>query len=107
MSITLGAFPKIIEQSTLGQQPIVLGGLYSAVYNQYLPVMKLWSSADINKYRDIIFHPRVRSKWTSEQTLDEKLDTFFIHIGGGLKVDLSTAAVKAKGSFDYLSDKKV
>ena len=99
--------PKIIEQPTLGQQPIVLGGLYSAVHNQYLPVMKLWTSEEINKYKETIFHPKQFSKWTSEQSLREKEELFGLHLGGSLSVDLNTAAVKAKGSFDYISHQKV
>ena len=44
---------KILEFSTLGQEPIFLGGLYSDIHDQYLPLMKLWSSDDINSNLEV------------------------------------------------------
>ena len=98
---------KIIEQPTLGQQPVVLGGLYSVVHNEYLPVMKLWSTLDVNKNKEVIYHPHQYSKWTSEQSATEKQELLGIDVGGSLTVDLKSSKVKAGGSFQYLSEKKV
>ena len=107
MMLTVSATDKIMEMSTLGQQPIVLGGLYSAVHDEFLPVMKLWSSRDIEAHKDVIYHPVQNSKWTSVQTLEEKKELFGIGVAGSLKVTMGVTAIKAGGSFDYLSEKKV
>ena len=78
-----------------------------AVKNQYLPTMTLWSSKDIEASKTVVHHPNERMKWTGEQTWNEKVDKLNIHVGGSLSVDLNTAKVKAKGSFSYITEKKV
>ena len=40
---------KVLKRSTLGQQPIVLGGFYSEIQNEFLPAMTLWSKEVIER----------------------------------------------------------
>ena len=54
-----------------------------------------------------IFHPRQETKWTSYQTLDEKLDMLQIDIAGSVSIDLKSSKLVASGSFHYLDKEEV
>ena len=69
--------------------------------------MTMWSSADINNSKKLIQHPVQRMQWTGEETLYEKMDKLYIDLEGSLAVDMSTAAVKASGSFRYITETRV
>ncbi len=66
--------------------------------------MTMWPSSDIQKFKRVIHHPMQRAEWTGEETLDEKMDRLNIGLGGSLSVDMNTAAVKASGSFLYITE---
>ena len=91
--------------STLGHQPVVLGGFFSAVEDEFLPGMALWSDDDVKDHKTCIKHPKQTSKWSSQQTLEEKLEMFDIDVQGSISVDLRSAKIKAEGSYKYLSQK--
>ena len=69
--------------------------------------MTMWSSSDIKSSTNVIHHPRQWVEWTGEETLYEKMDRLNIGIGGSLTVDMNTAAVKASGSFRYITETRV
>ena len=69
--------------------------------------MTLWPSSDIQKSTRVIHHPTQRAEWTGEETLYEKMDKLNIGVGGSLTVDMNTAAVKASGSFRYITETRV
>ena len=93
--------------STLGHQPVVLGGFFSAVEDEFLPGMALWTSDDVNNHKTVINHPKQTSQWSSHQTMEEKLKMFHIDVRGSLSVDLRSAKIKAKGSYEYLNEEEV
>ena len=84
-----------------------LGGLYSAIENDFLPGMELWDLGAINEIKHVIHHPSALALWTSPQTLKEKYDLLNINLSGSLSVMLSMGKIEASGSFAYLSAKKV
>ena len=98
---------KVLELPTLGNQPIVLGGLYSSIHSEFLPAMTLWTESDVKRHKAVIHHPVQRTEWTSSQTITEKMNMMGIEVGGSLSVDLQTSKVKAAGSFKYLTEEKV
>ena len=69
--------------------------------------MTMWSSSDIQSSTNVSHHPWQRVEWTGEETLHEKMDRLNIGIGGSLTVDMNTAAVKASGSFRYITETRV
>ena len=81
--------------------------LFSGIKNEFLPSMTMWSSSDIQSSTNVIHHPRQWVEWTGEETLYEKMDRLNIGIGGSLTVDMNTAAVKASGSFRYITETRV
>ena len=97
----------IVQIPTFGHQPVVMGGLYSEITNEFLPAMTLWSTEDIQNSITVIHHPYQDMFWTSEESMDEKMEKFKIEVGGSLGVSLKSAAIKAEGSFKYLTEKKV
>ena len=54
-----------------------------------------------------IKHPEQEIKWTSAQTMDEKLELFNIDVFGSVAVDLKATKISAEGSFKYLDEHKV
>ena len=105
--VSKGSDGKVLEMSTLGHQPVVLGGFFSAVEDEFLPGMALWTSDDVNNHKTVINHPKQMSEWTSHQTMEEKLEMFDIDVRGSISVDLRSAKIKAEGSYKYLSQKEV
>ena len=105
--ISKGSDGKVLEMSTLGHQPVVLGGFFSAVEDEFLSGMALWTSDDVNDHKTVINHPKQMSKWSSHQTLEEKLKMFDIDVQGSISVDLRSAKIKAEGSYKYLSQEEV
>ena len=53
--------PEIIEMSTLGRQPVMLGGFYSEFKNEFLPAMSMWSREHIEKYKQVSCHTSCHS----------------------------------------------
>ena len=98
---------KVLEMSTLGHQPVVLGGFFSAVEDEFLPGMALWTSDDVNNHKTVINHPKQTSQWSSQQTMEEKLKMFHIDVRGSISVDLRSAKIKAEGSYEYLNQEEV
>ena len=43
--------------ATLGHQPVILGGLYSAIEEEFLPGLSLWNSETVKNYINTIHHP--------------------------------------------------
>ena len=43
--------------ATLGHQPVILGGLYSAIEEEFLPGLSLWNSETVKTYINTIHHP--------------------------------------------------
>ena len=43
--------------ATLGHQPVILGGLYSAIEEEFLPGLSLWNSDIVQNYINTIDHP--------------------------------------------------
>ena len=70
--VSKGSDGKVLEMSTLGHQPVVLGGFFSAVEDEFLPGMALWTNDDVNNHKIVIKHPKQTSKWSSHQSLEEK-----------------------------------
>ena len=105
--VSKGSDGKVLEMSTLGHQPVVLGGFFSAVEDEFLPGMALWTSDDVNNHKTVINHPKQMSKWSSHQTLEEKMKMFDIDVQGSISVDLRSAKIKAEGSYKYLSQEEV
>ena len=99
--------PKQLEIPTLGHQPVVLGGFFSAVEDEFVPGLALFSREDIEAHKITIDHPKQETKWTSGQTIDEKLEMMRIDVSGSISVDLETTKLSAKGSFSYLDEEKV
>ena len=99
---------KVLERPTLGHQPIVLGGLFAEVHDEFLPGLALWSTANVALHTSTIKHNRQETKWTKDLTLDEKLDLLKIFAGGSLSLDMKAGKkISASGSFQYLDDEKV
>ena len=100
--------PEILTMSTLGQKAISLGGLYSAVEDKFLPGMSMCSADLISQQKYVIHHPKQKSKWTSAQTLAEKVDMMKFDVSGTVSIVFEIAKVaEASGSFKYLTAKKV
>ena len=93
---------------TLGHQPVVLGGFYSAVKNQFIPGLSILPSKEIKDYINVINHPIQRTEWTHNLGLHEKLKLLDIEIGGSVTVDLDAGTeLVAGGSFHYLEVEEV
>ena len=84
-----------------------MGGLFTEVEDEFLPGLSLWKEEDVASYTKTIFHPRQETKWTSYQTLDEKLDMLQIDIAGSVTIDIKTDKLVAAGSFHYLDEEEV
>ena len=100
--------PEMLTIPTMGQKAITLGGLYSAVDDKFLTGMSICSADLINQQKYVVPHPKQESKWTSAQTLSEKVEMMKFDVRGTVSVVLKIAKVaEASGSFKYLDDKKV
>ena len=51
-----------MEIPTMGNQPIILGGFYSEVEDSFLPGLALWKTADVEKYKTTIRHPKQETR---------------------------------------------
>ena len=98
---------KILERSTLGHQPIVLGGLFSEVEDDFLPGLALWNEETIENHKRVIDHPRQRTLWTDELDFDDRKDLLGIDADGSLSIDIDSGKIAAKGSFHYIDEEKV
>ena len=107
-SLVASSKGKIKRIPTFGQQPIVLGGLYSEIENDFLPGLSLWSTKDVNEYKTVIEHPVQETTWSNKQTLTDKLKMLSIDIEGSITVDIAAGKqLMAKGSFTYLDEESV
>ena len=97
----------MLVRPTLGQQPVVLGGLFSAVENEFIPGLALWPREVIQQYSSTIFHPRMDTKWTKGLSYKEKLDLLQIDVDGDISIDLDIGKIAAHGSFHYLDKEEV
>ena len=99
---------KIKKIPTFGQQPIVLGGFYSEIENDFLPGLSLWSTKVVNEFKTVIEHPVQQTTWSNKQTLMDKLEMLSIDIEGSISVDIAAGKqFVAKGSFTYLDEESV
>ena len=85
----------------------LVGGYYNAYEDKFIAGLGLFSEEQIASNNKTIYHPYQDTKWTSQQTLYEKIDLLKIHLDGSVRVKLSFGEITAGGSFDYLSDEKV
>merc|ERR550532_3488662 len=74
----------------LGHRPVVLGGLYDAVEDDFLPGFNLWDLADVEKNKIVVPHPKQRVQWTTGLEDDDKYDFLSIDKDDkqSVKVDL-------------------
>ena len=59
---------EVLERSTLGHQPVVLGGLFTEVEDEFLPGLALWSTANIELHTSTIKHPSQKTTWTRKNS---------------------------------------
>ena len=101
-------FGKILTIPTFGHQPVILGGFYTEVENEFLPGIALWSTKTVNKFKTVIEHPVQETTWSNKQTLKDKLEMLSIDISGSITVDIAAGKqLVAKGSFTYLDEESV
>ena len=99
---------RIENIPTFGHQPIVLGGFYSEVENEFLPGLALWTDETVEQYKKTIKHPVQRTLWTNSQSHKEKMEMLNIDISGSIEVDIGTGKkITASGSFLYLDETDV
>ena len=100
ISSEVGTIEKI---PTFGHQPVVLGGFYSAVKNQFIPGLSILPSQQIKDNINVIHHPIQKTLWTNHLKFYERLELLNIDIGGSVTVDLEAGKkLTAGGSFQYL-----
>ena len=78
----------VLSIPTLHKQPVILGGLYSAVQDEFLPGQALWRSDVVEQFRKTVHHPYQKTQWTSGQTRNEKYKLLDIEIGGNTRETL-------------------
>ena len=93
---------------TFGHQPVVMGGFYSAVKNQFIPGLSILPLNKIKNFTNVIHHPIQETRWTNYLKLEERLDLLQIDISGSVTVDLKAGKkLVAGGSFHYLDVEEV
>ena len=96
-----------MEIPTIGNQPILLGGLYSAVEDEFIPGTALWSSQDIERYKYTVNHPKQETRWTGYLSEDETFAMLGIDGGGTIGIDIQIGKLDGSGSFEFLTQYKV
>ena len=89
-NLCLGKGQDVKTVATLGHQPVILGGLYSAIEDEFLPGLSLWNHRIVEDYTNTINHPFQETKWTSAQTQDEKFDMMKIDVSGLIEYEEKT-----------------
>ena len=98
---------KAMEIPTMGNQPIILGGLYSAISDEFLPGAALWNSEDVKSHMFTINHPKQETKWSGSLTDEQKIA--MLNVGGSaeISIDIEIGLLKGTGSFSFLTEYKV
>ena len=96
----------ILSIPTLHKQPVILGGLYSAIQDEFLPGQRLWKSDLVKQFRQTVHHPYQKTTWTSGQTRNEKYDFLEIVIGGITRKSLREA-INPQQKYGILYWKKI
>merc|ERR1712198_194825 len=90
----------------MGNQPIILGGFYSAVEDQFLPGTALWTSSDVDEYKYTVHHPKQETRWTGYLSEDETFAMLGIDGGGTIGIDIKIGKLEGSGSFEFLTQYK-
>merc|ERR1719308_714512 len=96
----------VMKIATMGHQPVLLGGLYSAVQSEFLPGMNLWPEKALENHTNTIDHPKQKSLWTSQQSLDQKFEMLHVGVEGSVQTMIGLGKLNADGSFEYLEEKQ-
>ena len=70
----------VLTRSTMGR-PAILGELYSAHADIFIPGFSLWSHEDIEKHKQVVWNPHSRTHFSVDSSREnnfDKLDTFYI-----------------------------
>ena len=84
--------------------------------------MNLWPEKDLETHTNTIDHPKQRSLWTVQQSLDQKFKMLHIDVSGSIQTMIGLGKLNAdglkfrkeinfiyniSGSFKYLDEEKV
>ena len=94
---------QFIEVPAIGNHPIVLGGFYSAVEDEFLPGAALWSSSDVEKYKNTVHHPRQETVWAGRQSVMEVMVMVGIDLSGSIALDFEIGKFSGYGYLDFMT----
>ena len=83
----------------------MLGELYSAYSDQFIPGFSLWSPEEIENEKRTVWHPSSDVKFSAGRSLKTKLNT--LDVTADLKASFNAGMVKVFGSAKYLDTSEV
>ena len=68
--------------------------------------MNLWPEKDLETHTNTIDHPKQRSLWTAQQSMDEKFEMLQIDVTGSIQTMIGLGKLNADGMLALLKRKK-
>ena len=59
--------------------------------------MNLWSEKVLETHTNTIEHPKQKSLWTSQQSIDEKFDMLHVDVTGAVELVIKMGKINADG----------
>ena len=68
--------------------------------------MNLWTEKALETHTNTIDHPKQKSHWTTQQSLDEKFDMLHVDVSGAIQTMIKMGKLNADGLLALLKSNK-